>query len=340
MKVRYFAIAADALDCRTVRGRRAPLLGMKRSESRFWSRGREAIALAAWLISASAGCQLFSDLDRFEQLPESDRDAGDRGRDAGAADGGTDAGADGGAQPPDLGCDNPRTLCVRVERFSPHVDELVTVDLVTVQDNILRSRAIIEPMGGVAADFVLPLAIPAREVPEPDASHPLQVEIFADQNQDGMYTPGGSDHEWNVELPPSGNLAFPHNSEFTSIDPRPREIGGDFRMQFFDMTPHLGQLLEVMVIEVESGRTVGMYRTPSLEGGDFEITIPGIIDPGGIVYRVEFYADLNDNGSYDDPPVDHTWVIPFVESGADGVDAEFRHGTDFADLEYQFDFEE
>lgn len=336
MKVRYFAIVADALDCTGFPGVACSLLHMKRSGSRTRPRRSDTVALAVSLMLASGGCQLFSDLDRFEQRAESDRDAGGRDPDAAQADAG---GADAGGQQADLGCSNPRTLCVRVERFSPHVDEMITVDLVTVEDNILRSRAIIEPMGAVDAEFVLPLAIPPTEVPDPNADHALQIEIFADQNKDGAYTPGGDDHEWNIELPPSGNLLFPHNSQFTSIDPRPREIGGDFRMQFSDMTPHLGQLLEVMVIEVESGRTVGMYRTPSLESSDFEITIPGVIDPEGIVYRVEFYADFNGNGSYDDPPTDHTWVLEFVESGANGLDAEFSHGTDFAQLDYQFDFE-
>jgi hypothetical protein len=280
------------------------------------------------LCLSAAGCDLFSDLDRFEQRAEPDVDA--------SRDDAGDVDAGGGEE---LGCQNPRTLCLRLERFSPHVDELVSIDLVTKADNILRARAIIEPMGAVDADFVLPLAIPQSEVPETDEDHPLQVELFADQNKDLVYTPGGADHEWNLELPASGNLVFAHNSEFTSIEPRPRSIGGDFRMQFTNMTPHLGQLLEVMVIESESGRTVGLYRTPSLANANFEVLIPGIIDPDGIVYRVEFYADLNGNGSYDDPDTDHTWVIEFVESGADGVETEFTHGTDFARLEYQFDFE-
>jgi hypothetical protein len=289
---------------------------------------RVVLVGALLLCVTGAGCDLFSDLDRFEQRPEREADAS-----AGDA-GGSDAGSD----DVDLGCENPRTLCVRVDRFSSHVDEMVAVDLVTNADNILRARAIVEPMGAVDADFVLPLAIPASEVPESGEDHPLQLEIFADQNKDGMYTPGGDDHEWNVELPGTGNVVFVHNSEFTSLEPRPRGIGGDFRMQFTDMTPHLGQLLEVMVIEAESERTVGLYRTTSLASADFEITIPEIIDPDGIVYRVEFYADLNGNGSYDDPPVDHTWVIEFVESGEDGIETSFEHGTEFARLKYQFDF--
>jgi hypothetical protein len=37
---------------------------------------------------------------------------------------------------------------------------------------------------------------------------------------------------WNLELPAYGELVFAHDSEFTSIDPRPRSIGSDFHVQF------------------------------------------------------------------------------------------------------------
>jgi hypothetical protein len=295
-----------------------------------------AMAACAALCVVCGGCELFSDLDRFEQEDEPRGGNGGRG---GPDAGQQDAGPDDAGPSDDLGCSNPRTLCLRLELFSPHVDELVSVDLVTVADNILRARAIIEPMGGVNADFVLPLAIPASEVPEPGEDHPLQLEIFADQDKSGGFTPGSGDHTWNLELPPDGKVVFVHNTEFTSIEPRPQDIGVDFRMQFFDMMPHVDQLLEVMVIERASGRTVGLYRTTSIPSADFEVTIPGIIDPDGTVYRLEFYADLNGNGTYDDPDADHTWEINFIESGADGVDAMFTHGTNFADLRYQFDFE-
>ena len=299
------------------------------------ARSRAAIAswTAAWLLCA--GCDLFSDLDRFEQDADEDPT-----RDAGSRDGGErDGGAAGDAGTQDLGCDDRRTLCVRLDLFSPHVDELVTIDLVTVADNILRARAVLDPIGGVRADVVMPLAIPDSEVPGEGEEHPLHIEIFADQDKSGAFTPDGGDHTWNLDLSRDGNLVFVHDTLFTSIAPRPRDIGVDFRMQFTDMDPHVGQLLEVMVIEVASGRTVGVYRTTSIPGANFDITIPGVIDPDGTVYRVEFYADLNDNGRYDDPPIDHTWVIELIESGADGVDASFRHGTNFADLTYQFEFD-
>jgi hypothetical protein len=152
-----------------------------------------------------------------------------------------------------------------------------------------------------------------------------------------MYTSDGSDHDWKVDLPADGKLVFAHNSQFTRLLPRPASIGGDFHMRFKGMAVHTGKVLEVMVIEQDSGRAVGLYRLQSIPGDQFEVAIPGIIDVGGIAYRVEFYADANANLRYDDPPADHTW-LSFAESNDQGVDFEFVHGTNFTPLTYQFTF--
>jgi hypothetical protein len=184
---------------------------------------------------------------------------------------------------------------------------------------------------------VLPLAIPASEVPAAGKPHPLHLQIFGDHNHDGMYTPDGSDHDWKLDLPADGKLVFPHNSQFTRLVPAPASIGGDFRMHLNGMGVHVGKLLEVIVIENDSGRAVGLYRMQSIPGDGFDITIPGIIDVGGVVYRIEFYADANGNFQYDGLPTDHTWVR-FSESNDQGVDVDFTHGTDFKELTYEFTF--
>jgi hypothetical protein len=301
------------------------------------------------LLGLGSGCSLFDNLDRFasqdagadksEAGTEDAASGSDMDAMAGDADAGGDAG-DASASTPS-GCDSPRTLCLRLQHFTPHIDELVGVDLVTA-DHILRARVILDPLApdkGADADIVLPLAIPASEVPAAGEVHPLHLEIFGDHDpaHDRMYTSDGTDHDWIVELPGSGHLVFPHNQQFSRLLPRPSGIGGDFHMKFTGMSVHTGQSLEVMVIEQDSGRPVGMYRMQSIPGDAFELTIPQIIDVGGVTYRIEFYADKNGNHAYDDAPTDHTWV-KFAESNATGVDFEFAHGTDFVALEYQFPF--
>ncbi len=290
------------------------------------------IRLPGPLLAASClfGCSLVSDLARFEQAAPGDSDAAPAGSDA--------------ATPGDeLGCSNPRTLCVRLENW-PHLDRLAVVDLVS-EDNNLRARAILDPfgVGDSVADIVLPLAIPEDEVPAAGEDHPLHLEIWADAKLDGEYSPD-ADHDWKVKLPPNGNLVFPHNGIFTDLVPRPRDIGPAFKMRFKKMQGHVGRMLEVMVIE-ESGRTVGMARVQSMPAsGEFEVIIPGILDPGA-VYRVEFYADADGsptgNRRYDGLGLgkDHSWV-EMIEANDDGVDIEFSHNIVFKELEYQFDFEE
>jgi hypothetical protein len=281
------------------------------------------VACAAVLL---CGCNLFTDLDRFEE--RGTKDAGNSAADAG----------DAGMEVP--GCESPRTLCLRLDRFTPHVDELVVADLVS-EGHILRARAMLDPLanGGATADIVLPQAIDATEVPAKGKDHPLHLEIFGDKTGDRMYNPEGGDHDWKVPLPPDAHLTFEHNSNFVRLTPRPQTIGGDFRMSFAGMKVHIGKMLEVMVIESETGRTVGLYRLQSIPGDAFEIAIPDIIDVGGVVYRIEFYADANDNHEYDALPTDHTWVL-FGESDDKELHISFTHGTDFKPLVYQRKFAE
>jgi hypothetical protein len=288
------------------------------------------LVIAAW-TAQSTGCTAISNLDRFNQAAATNTDAG--GPDAGNADASTS----------DLSCANPETLCVRLTGFTPHVDELVDVDLVTA-DHTLRARAILDPLGATTGDIVMPLAIPASEVPSKGAASNLHLEIWGDKSGDRKYT-ADKDHDWIEPLPASGKDVFMHNSAFTNLLPRPRSIGGDFVMNVTGMEIHKGKLFEVMVIEGDSGRTVGLYRVHGIpDTGSFSVTIPEIIDTGnggGIAYRIEYWADANGSGKYEGVGPDHSWVTN-VESDATGLHLTRPHSgpnIEFAPLSYQFPFE-
>ena len=149
-----------------------------------------AVGYATCLMVLLAGCNLFTDLDRFEKNTASTKDAGreDNGHKADAGDHRDAGDGDAGTSVP--GCESPLTLCLRLENFTPHVDELVVVDLVSA-DHILRSRAMLDPLadGSATADIVLPEAIDPSEVPAQGETHPLHLEIFGDKTGDGMYNP-------------------------------------------------------------------------------------------------------------------------------------------------------
>jgi hypothetical protein len=255
-----------------------------------------------------------------------------------ALDGGADdAGIDGGGPMEPLGCENPRTLCVRLRRFGAHVIELVRIDLVSNSGNSLRARAILDPFartGVEDAEIVMPLSLAQTDVPRADEDSPLHIEMFADENNDDEYTPG-EDHDWNLDLPADANLVFDHSSAFSSIEPLPRGLGGDFYMQLLGLERHVGDLFELMVIEKGSGRTVGLYRTHALPDAEHEIAIPHIIDASLTDgYRIEMYSDVNRNYAYD-PGADVSWVMEAVP-GAEDLDLEFEDNP--AELLYQFPF--
>jgi hypothetical protein len=317
------------------------------------------------LIAGSSGCTAIADLDRFESTasagrggedgaPDAGREAGRGGDGAGGGgdDAGTsgsggsmpdsglaDAGLDGGMPTEILSCENPRTLCVRLQGFGAHVIELVQLDLVSLSGNNLRARAILEPFARTDvkdADIVMPLALSPDDVPDDGEDSPLHLEMFADENGDERYTPG-EDHDWNLDLPPDAKLVFDHNSAFSSIEPAPRGLGGDFTMRLRDLDAHVGDMFELMVIEKGSGRTVGLWRTHALPSPDHEIVIPDVIDPSLTDgYRIEVYADVNRNYAYD-PDVDASRVMEAVPD-EDGLDLELEDNPE--PLTYQFPFDD
>jgi hypothetical protein len=293
-----------------------------------------ALCASLCTVALGSGCNLFDDLDAYSEM---------------VIDGGDDPGDSGSRLPDDNGdripgCESSRTLCVRLASFGPHVEQKVGLDLVSA-DNILRARAILDPMsrgGAQSADIVLPLAIDETEVPASGEKSSLELQIFGDADEDGEYTEDGGDHSWKVPLPASATLVYQHNTLFVPLTPRPKTVGGDFRLKFTGMSVHKGALLEVMVIEAATGRPVGLYRLQSIPGDAFEIAIPGIIDGPGVTYNVEFYADANNSGEYEDPndnaTGDHAWFRQVESNDDKDATLEFKHGTDFRPLKYQRKF--
>jgi hypothetical protein len=66
-----------------------------------------------------------------------------------------------------------------------------------------------------------------------------------------------------------------------------------------------------------------------LTSADFEITSASLMS--GHSYTINFFADFNDNGVYDAPPVDHSWQIA-LDSIAGDTTITFVHNTDFTDI--------
>lgn len=64
-----------------------------------------------------------------------------------------------------------------------------------------------------------------------------------------------------------------------------------------NMTPHVGQKFELRVVNTTGNSEVGRFSMPSIQVPFFFVRLPGL--RVGSNYNADFYADFNNNGSYD-----------------------------------------
>jgi len=156
--------------------------------------------------------------------------------------------------------------------------------------------------------------------------------FFADHNSDGLYDAPPVDHAWRVEykVETDGDdtTSFSHNTDFYDIEWPYR-----FVLDMDGMTPHLGQAIYMRVVDLLTRQEVGRASLDALTESTYSLAVSGTKESGK--YRAEFFADLNGNGLYDDPPVDHTWYVD-AEAGNGDVHAAFSHNTNFAALDWGY----
>lgn len=217
-----------------------------------------------------------------------------------------------------------RSAEISMTSMTPHLDQLMEFRLIDQMDTLLF-RGRLSSLPSASYTYEMPNSVPEEAG--------QRLDFFADLNQNGAYDAPPDDHAWTLDLPATGTatLAFDHNTNFDDIDdPAVTEPGGDFTLSFSGMDPHLGQMVEIRVIMAESGRVVGRWVNPSIDETGFAADLPGIIQEG-VAYQVDFFADLNEDGSYDAPPTDHAWRLTGA-GNASGLDLTFTHNTDFTDV--------
>ena len=95
------------------------------------------------------------------------------------------------------------------------------------------------------------------------------------------------------------------------------------------MNPHVGQTLWLLVEDRDNSEE--LLRMSRVIEESFTVKVPGII--AGNDYRVEFFADHNGNGYYDEPPVDHAWRFD-LDAVSENEVLDFIHNTDFQDIDW------
>jgi hypothetical protein len=255
-----------------------------------------------------SGCFVVSDLDRFQDPCDGDTSIA-----------------------------RPFTVSLReMDEFAAGLFVVRAVDSSNTDAYTSRAVAVLDGINlevdAGETQFRMPDAIP------PGPNHTAQV--FIDVGRDGFdpreVAEGGDlDPGWTRPLCQSGLFAFTNEAMFQSVeDPPVGSAPHDFRFRMVDFDPHMPgtQKLEAMVIERESGRSVGYYRLPNVDAADFEIVIPGIIEPGR-EYEVQFYVDVDQDDAFVAPPpegMDHSWIRFYTHENA--ASHEFVHLFDFDDL--------
>lgn len=212
------------------------------------------------------------------------------------------------------------TLTVNFSGMTPHDGQVLWLrvfDKIS-QNEVGRTSITISESFNVTIDAILP-------------GSNYNIDFFADHNGNGEYDAPPTDHAWRIELDNaegSDVVDFAHNTDFIDIE-WPFMLG----INFFSMTPHVGQLLEVRVEDELTSEEVGRRRIEFIPDGQFSLNIPGL--QMNREYKVEMYADLNNNGIYDAPPTDHAWEIKFENNTGD-YSVDFTHNTDFKDIGWKY----
>ena len=106
-------------------------------------------------------------------------------------------------------------------------------------------------------------------------------------------------------------------------------------LQLSNMNPHVGQKFEMRVVDKATQLETGRVTLPAITAPQFDVGLAGLNSGGS--YFVDFYADLNGNGLYDNPPTDHAWRMEANNVQSD-VTLSFVHNTTFTDIQWNYLF--
>lgn len=217
------------------------------------------------------------------------------------------------------------TLTFSLLDMTPHLGQLLGVRLIDrTRTGKEAGRLVIA--GVPSADFSI-------DLPFLELGHSYYLDFFADLSGNGLYDAPPVDHAWRLEIDAvdgDETASFSHGTNFTDIG-----WTDQVTVAMTDMNPHVGQLLELRVIDKDSGKEIGRTRR-TVDVAAIDVSVPGLQAGGN--YQVDFYADLNGNGTYNAPGADHAWRLDW--EGHPGGDAllPFAHNTSFVDVDWEYLF--
>jgi hypothetical protein len=103
-------------------------------------------------------------------------------------------------------------------------------------------------------------------------------------------------------------------------------------INFIGMTPHVGQNLYLYLRDPDNMNNTDSLSVEPIDTANFTVSFESIV--AGTSYLLDFWADMNMNGTYDVPPTDHAWRIALDSVEGDTTIA-FVHNTDFTDITWE-----
>jgi len=107
---------------------------------------------------------------------------------------------------------------------------------------------------------------------------------------------------------------------------------GTVSVVFAGMTPHVGQKLELRLVNQSNLVEISRSVVNAIPAAAF-IAVLTDLTPGSS-YNVDFYADHNNNGQYDAPPTDHAWRVALNNVTDSTAMVNFTHNTNFTDINW------
>jgi hypothetical protein len=207
-------------------------------------------------------------------------------------------------------------LTISLSRMEPHMGENLYLSLKNKTSGLEIERkmlAAITSSFNVEFDGILS-----------DSSY--IVDFFADHNSDGRYE-FGVDHAWRITVEKVlGDIVIPfvHNTNFTDIEWKYK-----LTVNFSGMTLHLNQVMKLYLRNNDTGAFIDSLKVDPVGEDAFSVSLFSIRPDSS--YHIDFYVDLNENGTYDVPPEDHAWRIHLLDLKGDTT-VNFVYNTNFTDI--------
>lgn len=216
------------------------------------------------------------------------------------------------------------SLTIHLTGMTPHIGQMFEARLIDKYDMHEAERMQMDEI--MSADF--DIVFSAFEI-----GGNYWIDFYADFNDNGYYDGIPVDHAWRLtadNVSENTTMSFVHNTNFDEIHWKHM-----YSLEFSSMTPHIGQKLEVRLIDQETMMEAGRTTLDQVPSSEFTVMLPYIESNKN--YYVDFYADLNGNGTYNAPPADHAWRMELLDTEGD-EDDNFVHNTNFTDIGWNYRF--